>query len=116
MADHVDRGLMSSANVGWWPLLEEMHARLDAVEPGYRLVQVKEKLGLLRVYVADTSDEPSTPVAVELKTIISEYERRSAEICERCGGAGHLVELPPARRLATLCDRCVASQRVAHAS
>jgi len=107
---------MSSAGVGWWPLLEEMHARLDSIEPGYRLAQVKEKLGLLRVHVADTSYEHSSPASAELRAISSEYECRSAEICERCGGAGHLVQLPPGRRLATLCDRCVASQLVAFGS
>jgi hypothetical protein len=116
LVDRVDRRFASFAGVGWWPLLEEMHARLEVIEPRYRLSQVKEKLGLLRVYVANSSYERGLEVAADVKTVVTEYERRSAEICEQCGGAGQLVELPPGKRLATLCDRCAASRRVAFAS
>jgi hypothetical protein len=116
LIDRVDHRLASSLGAGWWSLLEEMHTRLDAIEPRYRLSQVKEKLGVLRVYLADTSYERSLEVAADLKEVVSEYERRSAEICEHCGGVGQLIELPPGRTLATLCDRCAASQRGAFAS
>jgi hypothetical protein len=35
---------------GWIPLVEELHAKLIELDPGYALEQVKEKFGTLRVY------------------------------------------------------------------
>jgi hypothetical protein len=60
---------------GWFRVVARM---LELLEPhGVRLLQIKQKHGLLRVYV-DRYDP-------EIRGIIDDAERRSGHICERCG-------------------------------
>lgn len=98
----------SHVGEGWHPLLDELHARLLEVDPGYRVAQLKEKFGGLRVY-CDWSDGPGavrfdlagpggvvsgmarsggSSIHERAQPIVDEYEARSYEVCERCGGEG----------------------------
>jgi hypothetical protein len=56
---------------GWHPLLLRLHEHLLALDPGYQLDDLKEKLGAVRIRITDTSarhtpkreqaiDQPST--------------------------------------------------------
>jgi hypothetical protein len=45
------RELAGGVEAGWQPLLAELDVCLQAIDPGYYVEQVKEKLGVLRVYV-----------------------------------------------------------------
>lgn len=85
----VDRRFASCAPAGWWPLIAEMHARLLGIDPDYRLAQVKQKWGLLRVYLDDRryASGDRGPVD-ELQAVIGDFERRSSVVCERCGARG----------------------------
>lgn len=58
-------------------------------------VQVKEKFAGLRIYM--------TYYNKELENIISEAEKRSYTICERCGADGEVRE---GGWIKTLCDKC----------
>jgi hypothetical protein len=60
-----------------------------------QLLQVKEKFGLLRVYVSTASKE--------LNEIISGIEQKSAYVCEFCGKEGS-IRLKGWRKV--LCDSC----------
>lgn len=63
---------------GWYPLIEEMIEELKNIKDcDFELIQVKEKFGLLRVYVDTGTDE--------VYDIISRYETLSSHICEECG-------------------------------
>lgn len=73
---------------GWWDLLVKMHRELMDVDPNYRLYQVKEKFGELRVY--GSSSEPH--LAPQVKSIIERYERVSLLTCEVTGNAGQLMK------------------------
>jgi hypothetical protein len=83
----------SCVGPGWGPLLDELHAELQVAYPDYEAEQVKEKFGILRVYVT-----PS-----EADGIVVRYENRSGHICEECGRPGRLRK---GGWLRTLCDEC----------
>jgi len=81
---------------GWHPILEELHAELEKLIPGYRAEQVKEKFGTLRVYVSPWSDA--------VYEAIRRSEEESSRTCEQCGAPG---EIRTSRFwLKTLCGRC----------
>ena len=90
---------------GWATILDEMAAEIErsCVRTGSKLptvLQIKEKFGLLRVYI-DGGVEG-------VDTIIARAEERSAVTCEDCGKPGRL------RRkgwLRTLCDEHDAPSR-----
>ncbi len=84
---------------GWFSLVEETLEAIDAsLLPGeaeaFRVSDIKEKYGTLRIYVANAPD------AVEV--LIEIAERRSALICDRCGDHGRVVG---GGRLACRCGR-----------
>jgi hypothetical protein len=118
LAAHVDPAYRSFARGGWRPILERLHDRLLAIDPDYRLHQVKEKLGVLRIYaVADAY--PARPhVLDQIEAAIAEAVRESALTCERCGQPGRLRSDPEWRRLRryvlTLCDECVTVELAEH--
>ena len=67
---------------GWNNILLELHENLTKINPDYRIVQVKEKMGGLRFYLAE-----STP---EMNKHVDEAERASMKTCEECGREGDL--------------------------
>jgi hypothetical protein len=88
---------------GWTPILDELHRQLVLLDPGYRLLQVKEKLGHLRVYAGFERS-----VADECQRLVREAEARAARTCERCGQPGQLRQ--DRRWRLTLCDDCHARE------
>lgn len=61
---------------GWFRVVSRL---CELLEPyGVRLTQVKQKLGLLRVYTDSDHDD-------EIRDIVADAERRSRHICETCG-------------------------------
>jgi hypothetical protein len=111
LREPVDHRYRNFAGRGWWPLLEEMHERLLTIDPPYRLCQVKEKWGVLRVYVEDKHYVDRPDVLDQIKAVVGEAVGESAVTCERCGEPGRLRNdeewLSQRHYLLTLCDRCV---------
>jgi hypothetical protein len=107
---HVDWRYSNWVNCGWFPLLREMHDRLAYLDQGYRLCQVKQKFGLLTIYVDDEHYRDRPKIQQALETAYREFRRRSAETCERCGAVGQWRNDPPApfppRPHNTVCDKC----------
>lgn len=83
---------------GWHALLDELHEKILAVDPDYKIVQVKEKFGGLRFYTESTN-----PKTHDLEI---EYETKSYEICEECGREGRLHRRVPGGWVRTLCSDC----------
>jgi hypothetical protein len=112
LAAHVDPAYRSFTGPGWRPILERLHDRLLAIDPRYRLHQVKEKLGILRVYAAVEPYAERPEIRKRIEAAIARAVGESAITCERCGQPGRLrsdLEWRRVRRyLLTLCDRCVA--------
>jgi len=77
---------------GWYALVAELsqaiaasaaNAGIPPISEDYPVVvQAKEKFGLLRFYVANT-----TP---KIQAIVNEYQNKSSVICECCGAPGTL--------------------------
>lgn len=76
---------------GWWQLLEDLHVSLCSFWPEYRVGQVKEKWGGLRVYLDYHDYETGEPliadqvIADRVEKLLDRVERQSYRICENCG-------------------------------
>jgi hypothetical protein len=88
---------------GWTLILDELHAELIERDPEYRLLQVKEKRGGLRVYA-----EFDPAVKGICEGLVLQAEARAARTCERCGESGQLRS--DRRWWLTLCDNCDATE------
>lgn len=84
---------------GWYRLIDEMSLELETegemLGEDIQYDQVKEKLGILTVYLTEYN-----PYA---RTIIRKYQDASSQTCEKCGKPGNLR---PGRWIQTLCDGC----------
>lgn len=113
---------------GWRPLLAELHAELTAAGISYEALQVKEKWGILRVYIrAEGEWHPTIDLTVpgqgtitgtieggsgaweQVMAIVHAAEERSRVICEDCGEPG--VLRTDRFWLRTLCDDCNGERR-----
>lgn len=91
---------------GWYALVTELsqaiataaaNAGIPTASDDYPVaVQAKEKFGLLRFYVGN-----STP---EIEAIIAVYQNKSSEICEDCGAPGTLFRVGTWRVMCAGCD------------
>lgn len=96
---------------GWYPLVVDADRRLAAVDSGYVLQQVKEKFGVLVMYV-EPSDfvrvlppERRREIAAQLWAVTADVERLSATVCEMCGEPGEPTTLESGW-LVTACAEC----------
>lgn len=87
---------LECVGAGWRPILIRLHERLRREVPEYRVDQVKEKFGGLRVYL-----DPATGPAWDA---VADAENTAAVTCEFCGRPGRLRQDRP--WLKTLCDSC----------
>ena len=85
---------------GWQPLIEVLDEQLTALDPDYRIVQVKEKFGGLRYYIGMSEGCPNTDC---INAIIKTIESLSFRVCEDCGRPGETREDGWIR---TLCNEC----------
>lgn len=68
---------------GWLQIIKELFDDLLPLtknNPDFRILQVKEKFGDLRVYVANSNDEIDKAIGLA--------EAKSVETCDRCGDKG----------------------------
>jgi len=74
---------------GWEPLVREVSVKVEAIiaampeedRSKYRMFQVKQKLGTLRLYMNKESTK-------EIDDLLADAEQRSFSTCETCGGSG----------------------------
>ena len=64
--------------------------------------QIKEKFSVLEIYVSNVPDD----VAETLYTMISEAQKKSSNVCERCGSEENVGTVLTGW-YRTLCERCV---------
>lgn len=79
---------------GWHPLVKELIEDLQKLGWDGTILQIKEKFGGLRFYIAGGSDE--------VWDRIERAEKESFTICEECGEPGQLRKRSWIR---TLCDK-----------
>lgn len=90
-------GERSCVGRGWHGLLKELIEDLIRLCWDRRALQIKERFGTLRFYVADRRPEYLERIEVAVE--------HSAEICEECGRAGSL-RVRDSGWYATRCDAC----------
>ncbi len=80
---------------GWYGLIKELIEEIIALGWDKQICQVKEKFGGLRFYINSASNE--------IHDRISEAEKLSYSVCEKCGNPGKLRN--NRRWVLTLCDQ-----------
>ncbi|MFF4345007.1 hypothetical protein ACFY00_34455 [Kitasatospora sp. NPDC001540] len=90
---------------GWWPLVLQCHLAVVAEFPGYELLAVKQKLGSLAFQASPSPAARTSAEFARLAEVIGIFARRSASVCERCGGVGMLRRSRP-RIMLVLCHAC----------
>ena len=99
--------LGSHAPAGWANLIEEAIAILDRELPGWKLTQLKQKLGGLRIYyVPADEDADGASHRLHVRDAIGEIEARSYYICDVCGANAVVTTTKYLRR-----TRCREHQR-----
>lgn len=73
---------------GWWPLIATLDADLAALDPDYKVVQVKADMAKLQYSIATslTGDE-----LLAFRAFIRAAEHASWHMCEACGKPGKQV-------------------------
>lgn len=88
-------------NDGWLSIIEEGLKKLSEVVKrdnltDFRIRQIKEKFGGLRIHCNYYTDE--------IDDIINNMELQATRTCERCGSKGGVLR--EKMFMATLCDKC----------
>jgi len=71
-----------STGDGWFHIIDQLCERLMQLDHPVEFAQIKEKFGLLRVYLDNYSTESDD--------LLAWAERASGTTCERCGCSGKL--------------------------
>ena len=87
---------------GWYPILARTEEQLRQIDPDYQVLQIKEKFGTLRFYLAWQYDELG-------KAAVAEAEAEAARTYELCGSPGRLRTRNSWLR--TVCNDCGQSGR-----
>jgi hypothetical protein len=75
-------------DLGWHPILEDLHNELIKITPDYQIYQIKEKFGGLRFYATPNMEDAPE----DYYKLIEEAETLSYKICEECGEPGSIQE------------------------
>ncbi len=91
---------------GWLPLLEEFLEKAINFEGWFKIVQIKEKFGGLRIYI-DTEDDIPNEIRTMIEGLISEAEFKANRSCHDCGCS---IDRDSAKKYKfyVLCDSCAA--------
>lgn len=87
---------------GWYKLIDELCRDIESEiakqkDPGFYVVQIKEKLGSLRFYMNRITDEMRERIAIA--------EKESRNTCEFCGSQSNVTETQSGW-IRHLCDKC----------
>ena len=73
---------------GWYQLVIDCDKELTAIDPHYRIFQIKEKFGGLRYYFHPSQSDTSKA----MNEVVSKYEAIAARTCEATGEPGVLMK------------------------
>jgi len=90
---------------GWLPILEEFFEKAIIFEGWFKVVQVKEKFGSLRIYV-DTEENFDKNYYDLLYSLIYEAEFKASRTCFDCGGQSPTKANTPYRSFYPVCGAC----------
>ena len=95
-----------ACGAGWFEIVNRLSAKLSA-DPDLVVGQLKEKLGLLRVYF-QPSPLPSNEIEEATDAALAEAVAESRVTCERCGKPGKHAQREG--RWSVKCDVCAAKE------
>lgn len=72
---------------GWDRLIADFHHKACRIDPNYKICQIKEKFGGLRVYY----EVESNSADIALRSLAGQLERESYLTCELTGQPGRLM-------------------------
>ncbi|SLH42161.1 Uncharacterised protein [Mycobacteroides abscessus subsp. massiliense] len=94
---------------GWYPIIVELDRQLAAIDPGYTVHQVKQKMSELRVYF-EVSDTTTDGDHERMRALVRAAEEKAARTCELCGEGGRLW-ISRYGGIRTLCADCAAAEK-----
>ncbi|MBF6387140.1 hypothetical protein IU444_23725 [Nocardia farcinica] len=94
---------------GWYPIILELDQQLAAIDSGYKVHQVKQKLSELRVYF-EVSDTATDADYERMRALVRTAEEKAARTCELCGEPGRLW-ISRFGGIRTLCADCAAAEK-----
>lgn len=77
-------------NIGWFPLIAQLHRKLKYLDIDYKIYQIKQKFGGLRYYFSP-SDNPHYDLEIMsaiMFDVVSLAESKSFTVCEICSKPG----------------------------
>lgn len=74
---------------GWASIVLECHRQLKHLDPGYRIVQIKEKFGGLRYYYESSYDFGNI-IRDVMDSVVIAAEYKCSITCEVCGAGGKI--------------------------
>ena len=77
-----------SCTEGWYELIFQCDEELSAIDPDYKVYQIKEKFGSLRYYF-ETSDVSKSDA---MNSVVRGYELKSLRVRELTGKVGALMK------------------------
>lgn len=75
---------------GWYRIILNCDAELTAIDPDYRILQIKEKFGVLRYYFSP-SENCDKLTFMKMKDVVHRYEDESRRTCEATGKPGVMM-------------------------
>ncbi len=101
----MDHGNDSEYLTGWEHLFEEADRLISALDPEYKIIQIKEKFGSLRYYFEHSEGcELDKEVSKLLWQQVGDIEDHAGTICERCGDPSE--RKTRSHWITTICDGC----------
>ena len=76
---------------GWYQIVIHCDADLSAIDPNYKIVQIKQKFGRL-CYYFKTSNPDDFELFAKMSSIVLKYEAIAAVTCEATGKSGVLMK------------------------
>jgi hypothetical protein len=86
------RDTLFSVDDGWFTVLSELGLRAEGLP--FRVVEAKEKFGILRIYycrIVESEDENYDALDEQMRMLVSKAELDSSSVCELCGSPGRRV-------------------------
>jgi len=85
-----------SVDEGWYQIIIDCDNELTQIDPGYKILQIKEKFGGLRYYI-QSSDRATSETEEKMEAVIRKYEEIASRTCEVTGKPGVLMKATSGR-------------------
>ena len=78
---------------GWYRIIVDCSKAIDAIHPHYKILQIKQKFGVLRFYL-DIHGDATKEQCNQIYATIRKYEKIAEQTCEATGLRGVAMKSP----------------------